>query len=195
MTTHRSQILIVDNYDSFTFNLVHAIEAVLDQKVEVKRVDETLLEELRGFHTIIFSPGSGLPSESPNLIPLITEAMRLNTRILGVCLGLQALAVADGGALKNLNRVRHGVSMPLVLPEVKSLLFRNCGLDIEVGRYHSWVIDESRLSPYWKITSRDSDGEIMSMEHSEKPFFGIQFHPESVLTPEGRKILRNFLIE
>lgn len=186
------RILIVDNYDSFTYNLVHAVEAVLDQEVEVKRVDEILLEDLPSFDTIVFSPGPGLPSESPNLIPLISEAMRLNKRILGVCLGMQALAVADGGALKNLKLVRHGVSMPLVFSKEKSLLFQKCGSDIEVGRYHSWVIDERSLGPHWKITSRDTDGEIMSMEHSEKPFFGIQFHPESVLTPEGRKILGNF---
>ncbi len=185
------RILIVDNYDSFTFNLVHAIEAVLGQEVEVKRVNEILLEDLPNFDILVFSPGPGLPSESPNLIPLITEAMRLNRRILGVCLGMQALAVADGGGLKNLERVHHGVSMPMVLSEEKSQLFQNCGFTIEVGRYHSWVIEESRLSPNWKITSRDSEGEIMSMEHSEKPFFGIQFHPESVLTPEGRKILGN----
>lgn len=193
------RILLVDNYDSFTYNLVHAIEAVADENVEVRRVDHISLPDLKDFQILIFSPGPGLPTESPNLIPLISEAMRLEKPILGVCLGMQALAVADGGALKNLKHVHHGVANPLLLSNPESVLFKNCApkdpplsAGVEVGRYHSWVVDRNRLSSHWKITSHDADGEIMSIEHRDKPFFGIQFHPESVLTPAGRSILKNF---
>ena len=188
-----SQTLIVDNYDSFTFNLVHLIEAILDEEIGVKRVDDVLVSEIANYKNIIFSPGPGLPDESPNLLNLISESMRLNKRVLGVCLGLQAMAIAEGAGLKNLKEVHHGVSHPLNILKPKSILFQNCSAQPMVGRYHSWVLDESKLSNNWTITSRDQTGEVMSIEHKEKPFYGIQFHPESVLTPEGRTILEGFL--
>lgn len=187
-----SQTLIVDNYDSFTFNLVHLIEAILDEEVVIKRVDDIAVSEISDYKNIVFSPGPGLPHESPNLLNLVRESLRLNKRVLGVCLGLQAVALADGAELKNLKEVHHGVSHPINILSPGSLLFQNCGAELMVGRYHSWVIDESKLSEHWVLTSRDQAGEVMSIEHKSKPFYGIQFHPESVLTPGGRKILYNF---
>lgn len=188
-----SKTLIVDNYDSFTFNLVHIVEAILDADVVVKRVDEIVLAELASYHNIIFSPGPGLPGESPNLLNLIRESMRLEKRILGVCLGLQALAEAEGAELKNLETVHHGVSEQIYVLHPTSILYQNCSSEPFIGRYHSWVVNGEKLPDSWIITSRDKQGEVMSMEHIEKPFYGIQFHPESVLTPEGRAILKGFL--
>lgn len=189
----RSQTLIVDNYDSFTFNLVHLIEAILDEEVVVKRVDDIPLSEIADYKNIIFSPGSGLPHESPNLLNLVRESMRLNKRVLGVCLGLQAMAIVEGAALKNLKEVHHGVSHPINILGTESRLFKKCIAPLLVGRYHSWMIDEAKLPDHWIITSRDQAGEVMSIEHKSKPFYGIQFHPESVLTPEGTEILKSFL--
>ena len=190
---NRNKTLIVDNYDSFTFNLVHIIEAILDAEVVVKRVDEVALEELKNYHQIVFSPGPGLPAESPNLLNLMRESMRLNMRVLGVCLGLQAMAVAEGAELKNLDTVHHGVSEQIEILKSDSILYRKCSAKPLIGRYHSWVVNEENLPDYWMVTSRDESGEVMSMEHKSKPFYGIQFHPESVLTPEGRVILEGFL--
>ena len=191
----RSQTLIVDNYDSFTFNLVHLIEAILDEEVVVKRVDDIALSEIANYQNIVFSPGPGLPDESPNLLNLICESMRLNKRILGVCLGLQAMAIAEGAELKNLKEVHHGVSHPINLLRTESLLFQKCSSPLMVGRYHSWVVNEEILPDHWVITSRDNEGEVMSIEHKSKPFYGIQFHPESVLTPQGKIILEGFFEE
>ncbi|NEN21913.1 aminodeoxychorismate/anthranilate synthase component II [Cryomorpha ignava] len=188
-----SKTLIVDNYDSFTFNLLHIIEAILNEDVEVKRVDEIDRQDLAAFHTIVFSPGPGLPDESTNLLNIMRESMRLEKRILGVCLGLQAMAVAEGAELKNLETVHHGVSEQIHISHPDSILYQNCSVDPFIGRYHSWVVNEEKLPTCWIITSRDKHGEVMSMEHSTKPFYGIQFHPESVLTPEGRAILKGFI--
>lgn len=190
-----SDTLIIDCYDSFTYNLVHGIEAILDGDVDVKRVDQMSLRGLAKYTNLVFSPGAGLPTEWPELIPLMREAMRLKKRVLGVCLGMQAMAIAEGGYLKNLKTVHHGVAKPLILSADKSELFRDCDESLSVGRYHSWVVDEKSLDSKWLITSRDEAGDIMSMEHRSKPFYGIQFHPESVLTPVGKKILENFLFE
>ena len=189
----RSKTLIVDNYDSFTFNLVHLIEAILDEEVDVKRVDDIAISEISNYRNIVFSPGPGLPDESPNLLNLVREAMLLNKRVLGVCLGLQAIAIAEGAELKNLVEVHHGVSHPINILVTESLLFQKCDSELMVGRYHSWVVDEAKIPDNWVITSRDQAGEVMSIEHKSKPFYGIQFHPESVLTPEGKVVLEGFL--
>lgn len=186
--------LIADCYDSFTYNLRHAVEAILNEAIDVRRIDTLRNEDLKQYTRIIFSPGPGLPNEFGELIPLVNEAMRLEKHILGVCLGMQALALASGGALKNLAEVCHGISEPLSEIAPGEALFTGCSEPIKVGRYHSWVVDESRLPDQWRVTSRSSQKVVMSMQHREKPFCAIQFHPESVLTPDGRQILRNFLI-
>lgn len=187
-----NRILVVDNYDSFTFNLVHMLEAIANEDVDVHRNDELSLAELTGYEIIVFSPGPGLPAESGKLLDLISESIRLKKKILGVCLGHQALAEATGGTLKNLGKVHHGVSHPLEV-NLHDPLFKNLPNPLNVGRYHSWVVEGESLPDQWQVNCRDEDGEIMGMTHRKLPIFGIQFHPESVLSPEGMTILKNFL--
>ncbi len=187
-----NRILVVDNYDSFTFNLVHILEAVSGVTPEVARVDEIEIDRLGDFDKLILSPGPGLPQESEALMELVSHAIELQKPILGVCLGHQAMGVATGAKLKNLDEVHHGVGHDLEISN-NSLLFIGLPEKIVVGRYHSWVIDSESLDASWKVTSTDEQGEVMSMEHETLPFFGIQFHPESVLTPLGREILTNFV--
>ncbi|MGB6036757.1 MAG: aminodeoxychorismate/anthranilate synthase component II [Cryomorphaceae bacterium] len=187
-----NRILVVDNYDSFTFNLVHMLEAIADEYVDVFRNDDVTTSQLANYEFIVFSPGPGLPEESENLLILIAEAIRLKKKVLGVCLGHQALAKATGGQLKNLSEVHHGVSHSLLV-EIKEPLFSDLPTEFKVGRYHSWVVDGDTLPDQWYITCRDEAGEIMGMNHRELPVFGIQFHPESVLSPQGKSILKNFL--
>jgi len=187
-----NRILVIDNYDSFTFNLVHMLEAIADEDVDVFRNDELALSQLAEYEFIVFSPGPGLPAESENLLNLTSEALRLEKKILGVCLGQQALAVATGGKLKNLSQVHHGVSH-IIKVDTDSLLFKELPSAFLVGRYHSWVVDGESLSDQWHVTCRDEEGEIMGMNHRVLPVFGIQFHPESVLSPLGKTILKNFL--
>jgi anthranilate synthase component 2 len=187
-----NRILVVDNYDSFTFNLVHMLEAIADEDVDVFRNDELSLSQLAKYEFIVFSPGPGLPAESENLLILIFEAIKLKKKILGVCLGHQALAEATGGKLKNLSEIHHGVSHSLFI-EVQESLFSGLPAQCKVGRYHSWVVDSASLPDQWQVTCRDEEGEIMGMNHRTLPVFGIQFHPESVLSPLGKIILKNFL--
>jgi len=187
-----NRILVVDNYDSFTFNLVHMLEAIANEDVDVFRNDELTTSQLTNYEFIVFSPGPGLPEESENLLNLIREAIKLKKKVLGVCLGHQALAKATGGKLKNLTEVHHGISHSLVV-EIKEPLFNDLPNPFKVGRYHSWVVDLESLSDQWCVTCRDEEGEIMGMNHRELPVFGIQFHPESVLSPNGKVILKNFL--
>jgi anthranilate synthase component 2 len=187
------RILVVDNYDSFTFNLVHMLESIAQAEVEVRRNDEISPEELHQFQTIIFSPGPGLPAESAELMALVRTALENGIKVLGVCLGHQALAQATGAQLKNLAKVHHGVALPMHLKGEICPLFQGLEGELIAGRYHSWVVDAASLSDEWIVTSRDSEGEVMSMRHRSKPIFGIQFHPESILTPMGENLLRNFL--
>ncbi|MCZ4408688.1 aminodeoxychorismate/anthranilate synthase component II [Cryomorphaceae bacterium 1068] len=187
-----NRILVVDNYDSFTFNLVHILEAIANEDVDVFRNDDIELTQLAKYDYVVFSPGPGLPKESMNLVVLISEAIKQKKKVLGVCLGHQALAEATGGNLKNLEEVHHGVSHSIIV-ETKEPLFKGLPDTFKVGRYHSWVVDEDRLPGQWQVTCRDQEGEIMGMQHRELPVFGIQFHPESILSPEGKTILKNFL--
>lgn len=196
----RASVLVVDNYDSFTFNLVHAVEALGDYAVHVYRRDRSGLSSLSAFDFIIFSPGPGLPGESSELMHLIEAAVSSNKPVLGVCLGHQALAVHAGAALRNLGRVHHGVAHAVTVTDPSCPLFSALAETpgtacpaMEVGRYHSWVVDEHSLPPEWRVTCRDSDGEVMGMRHLEKPLFGVQFHPESIMTPEGRGLIGRFL--
>lgn len=184
--------MVVDNYDSFTFNLVHMLEAIADENVDVYRNDRLNADHLANYEFIILSPGPGLPEESENLLSLTKESLRLRKKVLGVCLGHQSLAIASGGRLKNLDEVHHGVSHSLKV-ENPNPLFLDLPENFKVGRYHSWVVDDNHLRNEWQVTCRDEDGEVMGMNHKELPAFGIQFHPESVLSPFGRSILRNFL--
>jgi anthranilate synthase component 2 len=169
------------------------VEAILDEIIEVRRNDEILPSEMRNFDRVIFSPGPGLPSESAPLIALVKASLESNIKVLGVCLGHQALAQATGGKLKNLNDVHHGVSLPMNVLDAQDEIFLGLSKTILAGRYHSWVVDAASLNQDWIVTCKDHEGEVMAMRHRTKPVYGIQFHPESVLTPDGQSILRNFL--
>ncbi len=183
--------LVVDNFDSFTFNLVHMLEAISDSEVEVLRPEEVGTDRFDAAPYVLFSPGPGLPREHRALMPLIRRALDTGKKTLGVCLGHQALALATGGELLNCKTVHHGVSHPVTV-NPRAALFRGLNSTLHVGRYHSWMV-RSTGTDDWIIDARDSEGGIMAMSHARLPVFGVQFHPESVLTPDGATILRNFL--
>lgn len=191
---------MVDNYDSFTYNLVHAVEAPGDHEVHVQQRDQLTPSDVARYGGVIFSPGPGLPSESHELMGLVDAAITLGKPLLGVCLGHQALAVHAGAGLRNLGKVHHGVAHRVYVTDPACPLFADLPLEqdggslsLTVGRYHSWVVDEAGLPESWRVTCRDTDGEIMAMRHVEHPFYGVQFHPESIMSPAGRQVLRNFL--
>jgi anthranilate synthase component 2 len=185
------KILVFDNYDSFTYNLVQLIKEQSDASVDVFRNDEIPLEAVNVYDKILLSPGPGIPSESGLLIPLI-QTYAATKSILGVCLGQQAIAEAFGGSLTNLSKVYHGIATPVELIG-DSILFEGLPSTFHVGRYHSWVVNENDLPAELKITSKDAEGYIMSLEHTTYDVKGVQYHPESVLTPEGAKIIGNWL--
>jgi anthranilate synthase component 2 len=185
------KILVFDNYDSFTYNLVQIIKEQSNASVDVFRNDEIPLEDVKAYDKILLSPGPGIPSESGSLIPLI-QAYASTKSILGVCLGQQAIAEAFGGSLTNLSKVYHGIATPVELIG-DSVLFEGLPKTFHVGRYHSWVVNENDLPAELKITSKDADGYIMSLEHTTYDVKGVQYHPESVLTPEGARIIGNWL--
>jgi anthranilate synthase component 2 len=185
------KILVFDNYDSFTYNLVHLVEKIMHQKVEVHRNDQLPLEKVKEYDKIILSPGPGIPSEAGLLLPLIKE-YAASKSILGVCLGHQAIGEAFGGKLINLSTVYHGVATPVTVSN-KGNLFEGLPDEIEVGRYHSWIIAEEGFPEALEITARDDNGYIMALQHKSYDVQGVQFHPESVLTPQGEAILRNWL--
>src|ERR1700761_1579566 len=184
-----ARILVFDNYDSFTYNLVHLVEKLLHQKVEVYRNDQIPLEKVRDFDKIILSPGPGIPSEAGLLLPLIKEYASSKS-ILGVCLGHQAIGESFGGRLVNLSTVYHGVAT-LVTVLDRGGLFEGIPEQIEVGRYHSWVVSEEGFPGELEITARDNNQMIMGLRHKRYDVQGVQFHPESVLTPMGEQILQN----
>ena len=184
-------IVVIDNYDSFTYNLVHYLED-LNCKVTVLRNDELELEELEKFDKILLSPGPGLPKDA-GLLKSIIQKYAPSKSILGVCLGQQAIGEVFGGILTNLNKVYHGVASKVQIIVNDELLFNNLGNEIEVGRYHSWVISKENFPNDLEITSIDENGEIMSIRHKIYNVRGVQYHPESILTPNGKKILENWV--
>lgn len=186
------KLVIIDNYDSFTYNLVHAVEELLGHEITVIKNDQVDLDALDSFEYFILSPGPGLPKSSGDLLKVI-HRYRGTKKILGVCLGLQAIAESYGCKLKNLDSVFHGIRDEMIQTEEKSKLFDGLGPKFWAGRYHSWVIESSSLPHELKITSVDKEGEIMSIEHSSDRVFAVQFHPESIMTDEGKVILKNFL--
>jgi anthranilate synthase component 2 len=183
-------IIIIDNYDSFTYNLVHYLED-LNAKVTVFRNDEFDLDELEKFDKILLSPGPGIPEEAGLLIDVIKKYGATKS-ILGICLGQQAIGEVFGGSLINLEKVYHGVSSKVKLTKEDSL-FKDLPNEFEVGRYHSWVINPVDFPADLEITSVDENGEIMSIRHKTFDVKGVQYHPESILTPNGKKILANWL--
>jgi anthranilate synthase component II len=186
------KILILDNYDSFTYNLVHYVEANPNFEVDVFRNDEISLDDVGNYDTIILSPGPGLPKDAGILNELI-EKYAPTKKILGVCLGMQAIGEVFGGTLTNLNNVFHGVATPIEVLDKDDLLFKNLPSSFNIGRYHSWVIDNDGFPEELKITSVEENGQIMSLKHKEFNVYGVQFHPESILTEHGKEMINNFL--
>ena len=184
------KIVIIDNYDSFTYNLSHLVKE-LGAEVTVLRNDQFSLDEIEAYSKIILSPGPGIPSEAGLLLDVIrTYAGR--KPILGVCLGHQAIGEVFGGKLTNLKDVYHGVATPVTLT-TDDYLFKGLGNTFEVGRYHSWVVDTDGFPDCLEVTSVSQEGFIMSLRHREYDIRGIQYHPESVLTPGGKTIISNWL--
>jgi anthranilate synthase component 2 len=189
------KILVFDNYDSFTYNLVHLVEQITGNRVDVYRNDELPLEKVKDYDKILLSPGPGVPSEAGLLLPLIKEYAATKS-ILGVCLGHQAIGEAFGGTLTNLSTVYHGIATPVqqLANEGKhSRLFEGLAEEFVVGRYHSWVVDQQDFPTDLQITAKEEHGYIMALEHMTYDVQGVQFHPESILTPDGAIILKNWL--
>ena len=184
------KIVIIDNYDSFTYNLSHLVKE-LGAEVTVYRNDKFELSSLQQFDKIILSPGPGIPSEAGLLLDVICEYAGKKP-ILGVCLGHQAIGESFGGRLTNLSDVFHGVATPCNII-ADDYIFEGMTSPIEVGRYHSWVVDAESLPSCLEATSLSDEGYIMSLRHRDYDIRGIQFHPESVLTPQGRQILLNWI--
>ena len=182
--------IIIDNYDSFTYNLSHLLKE-LGADVTVVRNDKFKIEDLEKYDKIVLSPGPGIPSEA-GLMPKVIKAYAGRKPILGICLGHQAIGEAFGAKLLNIGNVVHGVATP-AHQTAQDYLFEGLSADLEVGRYHSWVVDENGLPECLEVTSRSDDGYIMSMRHREYDIRGIQYHPESVLTPNGKDIIKKWL--
>lgn len=186
------KVLVLDNYDSFTYNLVQIIEQILGKKVDVFKNDQIALEDIEKYDKIILSPGPGVPNEAGILLDLIKKYAPSKS-ILGVCLGQQAIAEAFGGSLMNLTEIFHGVATESI--QVKEhLIFKNLPKKIDVGRYHSWAVNPENFPKELEITATDNDGMIMALQHKTYDVHGVQFHPESILTPHGKKILENFIL-
>ncbi|MBU3821145.1 aminodeoxychorismate/anthranilate synthase component II [Flavobacteriaceae bacterium XHP0103] len=184
------KILVIDNYDSFTYNLVHYLED-LNCDVTVLRNDKLTLEDVEPFDKILLSPGPGIPDEAGLLKPII-EKYAPTKSILGVCLGQQAIGEVFGGSLVNLNEVYHGVATKVNITVDDEPIFAGLEKEIEVGRYHSWVVN-ANLPESLEATSFDENGQVMSLRHKTYNVKGVQYHPESVLTPAGKQILKNWI--
>jgi anthranilate synthase component 2 len=182
-------ILLIDNYDSFTFNLVHYLED-LDVNVTVVRNDKITPEECVGFDAIVLSPGPGIPSEAGNLLAII-DFLKDKKPLLGICLGHQAITEVFGGEIINLDKVYHGISTQMT--HSGNDIFKEIDTNFEAGRYHSWAAQSSSFPETLEITATDENGQIMALKHKELPIYGLQFHPESIMTPQGKTMLKNFI--
>jgi len=185
------KVLVIDNYDSFTYNLVHLVNE-LGRDVEVWRNDKFELADVEQFDHILLSPGPGIPEEAGLLLDVI-KTYAPTKSIFGVCLGQQAIAEAFGGKLLNLGRPMHGIATPINVLDKDEVLFKECPEVINVGRYHSWVVDNKGLPDCFVITATDASDEIMALRHKDLDVRGVQFHPESVLTDHGKQMMKNWL--
>ncbi|SEH53409.1 anthranilate synthase component II [Epilithonimonas hominis] len=185
------KILVFDNYDSFTYNLVQIIEQIVGEKVDVYRNDQIPLEDIEKYDKIILSPGPGIPEEAGILLDVIKKYAPTKS-IFGVCLGQQAIAEAFGGSLINLSEIYHGVATEATQTK-EHKIFNNLPENLEVGRYHSWAVNPGDFPAELEITSIDKNGMIMSLKHKIYDVHAVQYHPESILTPDGKQILENFL--
>ncbi len=186
------KILVFDNYDSFTYNLVQMIEQITGENVFVFKNDEITLEEVEKYDKIIISPGPGTPQEAGILLDLIKNFYDKKP-ILGVCLGLQAVAETFGGSLMNLKEIHHGVATEINIENKNAKIFKNIPDKFLAGRYHSWAVNPENFPEELEVTATDSHGIIMAIQHRKYDVHAVQFHPESILTPIGKTILENFL--
>jgi anthranilate synthase component II len=186
------KILVIDNYDSFTYNLVHYIEKLTGMSPDVFRNDEIALSEVGKYDKILLSPGPGIPIEAGICLDVIRQYASQKS-ILGICLGHQAIGEAFGGSLANLSVVYHGLATPVTILEPNEPLFKGLPGSITAGRYHSWVVTRENLPDCFTITCEDESGTIMGITHKQYDVRGLQFHPESVLTTFGYDIMRNWL--
>lgn len=185
------KILVIDNYDSFTYNLVHYLED-LNCEVTVYRNDEFDIEEIKNFDKILLSPGPGIPDEA-GLLKEVIKTYAATKSILGICLGQQAIGEVFGGNLINLEKVYHGVTSKIDIVVNDENIFDGLPKEIEVGRYHSWVVNTTNFPEVLEVTATDKNGQIMSLRHKTFDVRGVQFHPESILTPDGKQILKNWV--
>lgn len=185
------RILLLDNYDSFTYNLLHLAEKCSNAEITVKLNDQISLSEIAVFDKIILSPGPGLPHEA-GIMPQVLQHYHNSKSILGVCLGWQAIGEFFGASLKNLETVYHGIATP-ILVEPDELLFQACPKTFSVGRYHSWVVNEAEIPDDLIVTARDQQGLVMAGRHKHFNVAGLQFHPESILSEYGEQIISNWL--
>lgn len=185
------KILVIDNYDSFVYNLVHYLEE-FDCKVRVVRNDQFLIEEIDNYDKILLSPGPGIPDEA-GLLKQVIKSYAGKKPIFGVCLGQQAIGEVFGGKLTNLEKVFHGIATKATILKESEPLFKGLEKEIEIGRYHSWVVAKEEFPDVLEITSVDENGQIMSLRHKKFDICGVQFHPESVLTPMGKQIIKNWI--
>ena len=186
------KILMIDNYDSFTYNLVHMLETFDGVSVVVKRNDQLTLDDVVSFEKIVLSPGPGIPSEA-GLMPEIVKAFAETKSILGVCLGHQCIGESFGGRLLNIEAPIHGKATPIEIVDPSEPLFQGLPRRFSVGRYHSWVVRNEGLPDEIKVTAVDDAGSIMALRHTRLDICGVQFHPESILTEHGRTMLENWI--
>ncbi len=185
------KILVLDNYDSFTYNLVQYIQEILDKKIDVVRNDAIGLEAVAPYDAIVLSPGPGLPAES-GMMPQLIDTYGASKAILGVCLGHQAIGEAFGGSLENLEQVYHGLETPIRVLVESDPLYRNIPTGFQAGRYHSWVVERSSLPDCFELTAVDDRDRVMGIRHKDYRLWGVQYHPESIMTTFGKQILENF---
>lgn len=185
------KIVVIDNYDSFVYNLVHYLEE-LDCQVTVLRNDQFHIDDLEYYDKILLSPGPGIPDEA-GLLKKVIQTYAHSKPILGVCLGQQAIGEVFGASLINLEEVFHGVATTIDIVQEDTVLFKGLSTQIEVGRYHSWVVAQDNFPNNLEITATDQNGQIMALRHREYDVRGVQFHPESVLTPQGKEIIKNWI--
>jgi len=186
------KILVLDNYDSFTYNLVHLLKELTKGSVDVFRNDEITLEEIEKYDKILMSPGPGVPHQAGITLKMITHFAPTKS-IFGVCLGCQAIGEAFGGSLINLDTVYHGVETKIIVLDRNEKLFGDIPETFTAGRYHSWVVDGNNLPPEITITAKDEEGSVMALSHKTFDVRGVQFHPESVMTKYGRQIIKNWI--
>lgn len=186
------KILILDNYDSFTYNLVQIVKTQKDVALEVFRNDEISLDEVTQYDAVILSPGPGVP-EDAGIMKALIQRYASQKPMLGICLGHQAIAENFGAKLQNMNEVWHGIQDLLQLKQDSHPLFKKVSAEFEAGRYHSWTVKKDQIGDQLVVNCTDSNGEVMGIHHLNYPCYGLQFHPESILTPVGAQIVHNFL--